>query len=163
MRMVLFLKILVFTVLVPATVVGYIPWSLVRDIPYGLTPWSIPAAICSVAGVAIYLWCAYDFGVAGRGTPAPIDAPKHLVVRGLYRYVRNPMYVGVMLVLAGWNILYRTESLMKYTIGAFVFLNLLVFFYEEPHLLRLFGKEYSAYRSRVGRWLPGIGRKTSLT
>jgi protein-S-isoprenylcysteine O-methyltransferase Ste14 len=154
--MVLFLKILLFTVLVPGTVAGYIPWTLVRDVPLGLTLWAIPAGFCSVLGVAIYLWCAYDFGVAGRGTPAPIDAPKHLVVNGPYRYVRNPMYVGVMLVLAGWILLYRTDGLMNYTIGAFVFFNLFIFFYEEPHLQRLFGAEYTAYRLRAGRWLPRI-------
>ena len=157
--MLLFLKILVFTVLVPGTVAGYVPWSIVRGVSLAVTPWVIPAGICSVAGVAIYLWCAYDFGVAGRGTPAPIDAPKHLVVRGLYQYVRNPMYVGVMIVLAGWNMLYRTDSLLNYTIGVFVFFNLLVFFYEEPHLKRLFGEEYSDYRSKVGRWLPRIRPK----
>ncbi len=97
--MILFLKIVVFTVLVTGAVAGYFPWSIVRDVPLALTPWLIPAGLCSVAGVVIYLWCAYDFGVAGRGTPAPSDAPKHLVVRGLYQYVRNPMYVGVLMVL----------------------------------------------------------------
>ena len=157
--MVLFLKILVFTVLVPGTVAGYIPWSIVRGVPLVVTPWVIPAGLCSIVGVAIYLWCAYDFGVAGRGTPAPIDAPKRLVVRGLYQYVRNPMYVGVMLVLAGWTMLYRIEGLVNYTVGAFVVFNLLVFFYEEPNLQKLFGAEYADYRSRVGRWLPRIRRR----
>jgi protein-S-isoprenylcysteine O-methyltransferase Ste14 len=66
------------------------------------------------------------------------------------------MYVGVMLVLLAWNMLYQTNSLMSYTIGAFVFFNLFVFFYEEPHLRRLFGEEYAAYRLRVGRWLPRL-------
>lgn len=159
MVMVLFLKILVFSVLVPGTVAGYFPWSIVRDIPLVITPWVIPSALCAVVGVAIYLWCAYDFGVAGRGTPAPIDAPKHLVVRGLYRHVRNPMYVGVVLVLAGWNMLYRVESLFNYTVAVFILFNLLVFFYEEPHLRQLFGDEYSEYRSKVGRWLPRIRRR----
>lgn len=69
------------------------------------------------------------------------------------------MYVGVMLVLAGWNMLYRVESLLNYTVGAFVFFNMLVFFYEEPHLQRLFGDEYTDYRSKVGRWLPRIRRQ----
>ncbi len=154
--MVLFLKVLVFTVLVPGTVAGLLPWYFVRGVPLALTPWINPAGVCFVVGVAVYLWCAYDFGVAGRGTPAPIDAPKHLVVRGLYQYVRNPMYVGVMLVLVGWNMLHRTDSLLNYTIGAFVFFNLFVYFHEEPHLQRLFGEEYSDYRSRVGRWLPRL-------
>jgi protein-S-isoprenylcysteine O-methyltransferase Ste14 len=160
--MVLFLKILVFRVLVPGTVAGHIPWSIVRGLPLVITPRVFPAALCSLVGVAIYLGCAYDFGVAGRGTPAPIDAPKHLVVRGLYQYVRNPMYVGIMLVLVAWYMLYRTDSLLNYIVGAFVFFNLFVFFYEEPHLQRLFGDEYTEYRSKTGRWLPRIrNRKRS--
>ncbi len=159
MQMVLFLKILVFTVLVPGTVAGYFPWSIVRGVPLLVTPWVIPAALCSVVGVSIYLWCAYDFGVVGRGTPAPIDAPKHLVVRGLYQYVRNPMYVGVLMVLLAWNMLYRTESLLKYTLAVFVLFKLLVFFYEEPNLQRLFGEEYSDYKAKAGRWLPRIRPK----
>jgi protein-S-isoprenylcysteine O-methyltransferase Ste14 len=156
--MLLFLKILVFTILVPGTVAGYFPWSIVRDTPFVMSPWVYPASLCSFLGIAIYLWCAYDFGVAGRGTPAPVDAPKHLVVRGLYRYVRNPMYVGVLLVLVGWNMVYRTDSLLNYTIGVFVLFNLLVFLYVEPQLQRQFGDEYSEYRSRVGRWLPRVRR-----
>jgi len=156
MRMVLFLKILVFTILVPGTVAGYFPWSIVRDVPLLVTPWVIPAGLCSIVGAAIYLWCAYDFGVTGRGTLAPIDALKHLVVHGLYRYLRNPMYVGVLMVLLAWNMLYQNESLLKYTLAVFLLFNLLVFFYEEPNLQRLFGEEYSDYRSIVGRWLPRI-------
>ena len=157
--MVLFLKILIFTVLVPGTVAGYIPWDIVRDRPFVMTPLVFPAALCSVVGVAIYLWCAYDFAVAGRGTPAPIDAPKQLVVRGLYRYVRNPMYVGVMSVLAGWSLLFPSQTLLNYTLGTFVVFNLLVFFYEEPALERQFGDEYLSYRSKVSRWLPRMRPK----
>ncbi|MFQ5546778.1 MAG: methyltransferase family protein [Woeseia sp.] len=152
--MVLLLKILVFTMLVPGMVAGYLPWSIVQDIPLRFTPWTYPAALCFVLGAGIYLWCAYDFGMAGRGTPAPIDAPKRLVVRGLYRYVRNPMYVGVVTVLAGWTILYRSTGLLKYTLAVFALFHLFVVFYEEPNLQRLFGEEYSAYRSKTGRWLP---------
>lgn len=157
--MLLFIKILVFTVLVPGTVAGYLPWYMVRDLPIEYTPWVYPAGLCFVVGVATYLWCAYDFGVAGRGTPAPIDAPKRLVVRGLYRYVRNPMYVGVVTVIAGWAMLYQSGNLLKYLAAVFVFFHLLVVFYEEPHLKRLFGDEYTAYRSKVGRWIPRAGFK----
>ncbi len=154
--MILFLKTLAFTVFVPGTVAGYLPWSMVRDVPLLVTPWVYPAGLCFAVGAAIYLWCAYDFGVAGRGTPAPIDAPKRLVVRGLYQYVRNPMYVGVLTVLAGWNMLYRTESLLKYTAAVFVFFHLFVVFYEELQLQRRFGDEYSDYRAQVARWIPRV-------
>lgn len=154
--MVLFLKILVFTVLVAGTVAGFLPWSMVRDIPFLITPWACPAGICFAVGTAIYLWCAHDFGVAGGGTPAPIDAPRRLVVCGLYRYMRNPMYVGVLTVLAGLILLYRTENLVYYALAVLVAFNLFVVFYEEPQLERLFGAEYAAYRSKVGRWIPGL-------
>ncbi len=157
--MVLFLKILVFTVFVPGIVAGYIPWSMLRDVPLVPALWVYPAGFCFAIGTAVYVWCAYDFGVAGRGTPAPIDAPRHLVVRGLYQNVRNPMYIGVVTVLAGWTLLYQSENLLKYTVAVFGAFHLLVVFYEEPQLQRLFGEEYSAYRSKVGRWIPRINAK----
>ena len=157
--MVLFLKILVFTVFVPGIVAGYIPWSMLRDVPLVSALWVYPAVFCFAAGTTIYVWCAVDFGVAGQGTPAPIDAPKHLVVRGLYQNVRNPMYVGVVTVLAGWTLLYQSENLLKYTVAVFGAFHLFVVFYEEPQLQRLFGEEYSAYLSKVGRWIPRINAK----
>lgn len=158
--MILFLKIAVFTVLVPGTVAAYVPYWLVRDIQLVFTAWVYPAGLCFLVGTAIYLWCAFDFGMAGGGTPAPVDPPRQLVVRGLYRYVRNPMYVGVLTVLLGWNMLYRVDTLLKYTIVVFVAFNVIVLFYEEPRLRRRFGEAYSDYRAKVGRWVPGFKSRT---
>jgi len=152
--MVIFLTILVFTVFVPGTVAGYPPWSVVRNAAVVVTPWVYPAGLCFAVGAAIYLRCACDFGVAGRGTSAPIDAPKHLVVRGLYQYIRNPMYVGVPTVLAGWTMLYRNETLLYYSAAVFIAFYLFVVFYEELQLQQQFGDDFSAYRSNVGRWTP---------
>jgi protein-S-isoprenylcysteine O-methyltransferase Ste14 len=105
-------------------------------------------------GASIYLWCAWDFAFAGRGTPAPVDPPKELVVRGLYQYVRNPMYIGVLLILLGESLLFESGTLFRYTIVAFIFFYLLVVLFEEPMLTRKFGESYQRYQQTVPRWLP---------
>lgn len=106
------------------------------------------------AGAALALWSILSFIVIGRGTPAPFDPPRLLVVRGPYAYVRNPMYWGACLALGGAALFYESGALLAY-IGAFmVIAHLFVLFYEEPTLVRLFGQEYDAYRHRVSRWVP---------
>jgi len=97
----------------------------------------------------------WDFARFGRGTPAPIDAPKRLVTRGLYRYTRNPMYVGVLTVILGWAVLFRAWALVAYALAVWSCFHSFIILYEEPHLRAQFGKEYEEYRVRVSRWLPG--------
>jgi len=119
------LKTLIFSILVPGTVAGIIPWlllqgsgSLVLRIP---SVWMI-GLLPLLLGVGLYLWCAGAFTFIGKGTPAPIDAPKVLVVQGLYRWVRNPMYVAVLSVVIGEAILFRSFLLVGYALvlwGAF--------------------------------------------
>jgi protein-S-isoprenylcysteine O-methyltransferase Ste14 len=92
--------------------------------------------------------------VKGLGTPAPIDAPKHLVVNGLYRFVRNPMYVGVFCVIVSRAIFCRSLPILFYLILFMVCANLFVQLYEEPHLRSVFGEQYIDYCHRVSRWLP---------
>jgi protein-S-isoprenylcysteine O-methyltransferase Ste14 len=92
--------------------------------------------------------------MGARGTPAPIDAPKELVVKGPYRYVRNPMYVGVLLAILGEAVYYETLLLVVYAAAAFLVVHTFVTTYEEPTLQRLFGEAYGRYRRRVGRWVP---------
>jgi len=101
----------------------------------------------------------WDFAVFGRDTPAPIDPPKKLIVHGLYRYSRNPMYFGCITAILGWAILFRATSLVFYAIVVFTCCHLFIVFYEEPHLQRKFGKEYDDYRAQVNRWLPKPGRQ----
>ena len=155
--MVLFLKNLLFTVLVPGTVAVLLPWRLasasLASRPPTVTDW-LPAAPAFLAGASIYFWCLWDFGRTGRGTPAPIDPPKTLVVRGLYRYVRNPMYVGVLLVIAGWALLVRARDLAFYGASVATAFHLFVVFVEEPMLRRQFGASYDAYCQQVSRWWP---------
>jgi protein-S-isoprenylcysteine O-methyltransferase Ste14 len=107
-----------------------------------------------VSGAALAVWCILSFAFLGRGTPAPFDPPRRLVLRGPYRYVRNPMYLGAALALAGAALFYRSGALLAYT-GAFLLvMHAFVVWYEEPTLRRTFGESYEAYRRQVRRWLP---------
>jgi protein-S-isoprenylcysteine O-methyltransferase Ste14 len=159
--MVLLLKNLLFTVFVPGTVAGFVPWLLSREESLAWGAGAALALLLFATGGAIYFWCVWDFATFGRGTPAPIDAPKSLVVRGLYRYSRNPMYVGVLTTLLGWVVLFASLRLLVYSACVGVCFQLFIVYYEEPHLSKTFGRSYDEYRSQVGRWIPGIGRRSS--
>ena len=107
----------------------------------------------AVAGGTLALWCIVTLTLIGRGTPAPFDPPRKLVVKGPYRYVRNPMYLGAALALCGAALFYRSIPLFGYA-GLFLLAtHVFVVWYEEPTLSRLFGADYEAYRARVGRWV----------
>jgi protein-S-isoprenylcysteine O-methyltransferase Ste14 len=149
----LLVKNLIFTGMAPGTVAGIIPWLLVGDRVAGGGAPRFLALLLYALGLAIYSWCVWDFASFGRGTPAPIDAPRRLVVRGLYRWTRNPMYVGVLAIVLGWAALFEHATVVVYAFCVFVAFHCFVVFYEEPHLTQLFGSEYSAYRERTGRWL----------
>lgn len=150
----LLLKNLLFTLLVPGSVAVYVPLWIVRDASPVAGP-GLAAAIAVLAtGAAIYAWCVWDFARFGRGTPAPIDAPKRLVVRGLYRFTRNPMYVGVLTVILGWALLFRSPDLLVYALAVGACFQLFIVLYEERRLASEFASQYDDYRSRVPRWLP---------
>ena len=157
------IKTLIFTVLVPGTIAVWIPYRLVSSpgprgsIPLGNLRYAGLAAI--LIGALIYLWCAWDFAFAGKGTPAPIDPPKELVVRGLYKYVRNPMYIGVLSLVLGQAVWFEAVTLFAYAGVVFLLFSAFVFFYEEPALKRKFGDSYKSYCETVPRWLPRVGRR----
>jgi protein-S-isoprenylcysteine O-methyltransferase Ste14 len=152
----LLLKSLLFTLVAPGTVAGWIPWLLVRDrSPASGSMLALAIGLFGLGG-AIYAWCVWDFANFGRGTPAPIDAPRKLVIRGLYRFVRNPMYVGVLAVILAWAVWFQAASLAIYALGVAACFHGFIRFYEEPHLQQEFGSEYAAYRDRVGRWIPRL-------
>jgi len=143
---------------VPGTVVGIVPWWLRDDAlaTRGIQAWAAVAVI--IVGVAIYLHTAFwGFAAIGGGTPAPIAPTKILVVRGLHRFVRNPMYIGVALVVAGQAWLFHSIKTAIYLACVGLVVHLFVVFYEEPTLARQFGEEYQRYRARVPRWVPKIG------
>lgn len=152
--MMLLLKNLLFTLIVPGTVGVYLPLLLARDRAMASGPWLVLALCLLAVGGAVYAWCVWDFATFGRGTPAPIDAPKRLVVRGLYRYTRNPMYLGVLTVILGWAALFQSSAVLYYALGFGVWFHLFVVLYEERRLTREFGAEYEDYRANVHRWLP---------
>jgi protein-S-isoprenylcysteine O-methyltransferase Ste14 len=105
-------------------------------------------------GAVIALCCIFTFAWIGRGTPAPFDPPRRLVIRGPYRFVRNPMYLGAGLALAGAALFYESLHLLAYGAIFLLACHLFVVSYEEPTLRRTFGSEYEAYCHRVRRWWP---------
>lgn len=152
--MLLFVKNLIFTLLVPGTVAVVVPLCVFSHPENVASIGAVFGAVSLVAGVSTYAWCLWDFMVTGHGTPAPIDPPKTLVVRGLYRWSRNPMYLGVLGVIAGWALLFRSLALTVYAACVALAFHLFVLLYEEPHLERTFGADYRAYCRRVRRWCP---------
>ena len=155
------LKTLIFTVIVPGTVTIYVPrWLLATELQpaFKLGAAHSLGLVLIALGAAIYAWCAWDFTFAGRGTPLPLDPPKELVVRGLYRYTRNPMYVGVLTVLLGEALWFGSRRLLGYTAAVALFFHLFITLYEEPALQRSFGDAYRRYRAVVPRWLLPLQR-----
>ena len=154
-------KTLVFTILVPGMIGGLTPWLLAQGAAQGSTPqgssvWLAVGLLLLVVGVGLYLWCAGAFTFIGKGTPAPIDAPKALVVQGPYRWVRNPMYIAVLLVILGQALLFRASLLVGYALLFWLIVHAFVVFVEEPSLRDQFGSSYDDYLRRVPRWIPRL-------
>ena len=149
------LKSLLFLVLAPGMVAGYIPLVLLRQGPQIETGvFALLAFPLWLVGGSILLWSFWNFLHEGRGTPAPTDPPKELVAAGFYRYVRNPMYVGILLLLIGHFLWLGYWWLLVYTGFAFLNTHLFVVLYEEPTLKKKFGATYEEYLRRVPRWIP---------
>ncbi|MBI2682187.1 MAG: isoprenylcysteine carboxylmethyltransferase family protein [Acidobacteriales bacterium] len=112
------------------------------------------------AGLAIGTACAFEFAWTGQGTPAPFDPPRFLVTNRLYVYVRNPMYIGALMVLFGQVLIYRPfiPGLLWYALGFWAVVHFLVLLYEEPTLRKKFGKDYEEYCLQVPRWIPRLKR-----
>jgi len=106
-----------------------------------------------VLGTTLLLWCVRDFYVSGKGTLAPWAPPQNLVVTGLYRYSRNPMYIAVALILCGWALTFRSAGLAIYALVVVVAFHLRVVINEEPFLARTHGDQWVNYRATVPRWL----------
>lgn len=152
----LLLKNVIFTVLAPGTVVGLLPWRILVWTGGDAIPavgWlQVLAVVPAVTAVGIYVWCVYDFMVVGRGTPAPVDPPQELVVRGLYRVTRNPLYVAVFCMIAAEAMFFASAWLLLYAAAMGIVFQSFVVLYEEPTLRRLFGAAYADYTTSVPRW-----------
>ena len=144
--------------LLPGVVAFAVPWLLA---PESATFIDRRGLVPLVAGTAILLWCVREFYVAGRGTLAPWAPPEALVVTGLYRYSRNPMYVGVLLILGGWAVGFRSWTLAFYALLVMITFHLRVVFFEEPFLARTQGERWSSYKARVPRWI-GLPRTDKM-
>jgi len=107
-------------------------------------------------GACLAIWCVLAFAVVGKGTPAPFDPPRRLVVRGPYKVVRNPMYLGAGLALGGAALYYQSGALAMFGLVFLFVTHVFVRLYEEPTLRRTFGEDYERYSRRVGRWLPKV-------
>jgi protein-S-isoprenylcysteine O-methyltransferase Ste14 len=148
----------IFTIVAPAMLAFWVP-QLIAPASTAAPAWAQVAGwLLIVLGALGYLWCALDFVRYGFGTPAPIAAPEELVMRGLYRHTRNPMYVSVLLVVIGQAALRWSGAILLYAATFVIIVNIFVRAYEEPTLARKFGESYLGYRRRVPRWF-GI-RKT---
>src|ERR1700724_1113316 len=148
----------VFFVVAPFTLAGLVPWSIpggqLRPPFLGLELTRGIGAIMILAGVPGLVDAFARFALQGLGTPAPIAPPKHLVVTGLYRYVRNPMYVAVVSLIFGQGLLFGSVGVLEYGMVVWLGFHIFVLAYEEPTLRAKFGDEYKEFCANVRRWLP---------
>jgi len=153
------LRSILWTLLMPGVVAGYIPWRFFGVARAQLTlvnPVHILALLMRGLGAALLIACIWEFARSGRGTLSPVDPPRELVVRGLYRYVRNPMYLSVTMIVLGEVLLSGSRALFIYWVVFFSAANLFVIGYEEPNLRRRFGASYERYTQHVRRWIPRL-------
>ncbi|MHC4844945.1 MAG: methyltransferase family protein [Planctomycetota bacterium] len=155
---------MIFTIVAPGTVAGLLPWLIagasIESLPFDpaldLGAWRLLGWPLVAIGAAGYLSCAFHFTFEGEGTPSPFDAPTTFVAVGLYRFVRNPMYVAVGTTVLGEALLYQDANLLLHIGALWMLFHSFVVFYEEPHLRKRFGAEYEDYRARVPRWIPRL-------
>jgi protein-S-isoprenylcysteine O-methyltransferase Ste14 len=145
----------------PTIVAGIVPWLLTRwdadDQPVVLR---ILGVVVLLVGAALVLETTTRFALHGRGTPVPWAPPERFVERGSYRYVRSPMYLGVILLVVGQALLLGQEILFGWAVVAWLMFTGFLAFYEEPQLVRRFGASYDDYRRRVRRWIPARPRSS---
>lgn len=142
----------------PALVLALFPWYITHfRIPAGQSAGMLAAAGALVAaGLVPLLESIFRFVMVGRGTLVPVLPTEHLVVSGLYRHVRNPMYTGVITVLAGEGLLFRNGHMVVYLGIIWLIMHLFVSLYEEPTLARRYGEEYARFKRNVPRWIPRV-------
>lgn len=149
-----------FLVIAPGTLAGYVPWSLSRwhvaSPLLGFFPFRVMGALLIALGLPVLLDSFARFAIQGLGTPAPVAPPRHLVVTGLYRYVRNPMYVAVTSLILGQGLLFGEVRVFEYGLVVLLGFHLFVLLYEEPALRSKFGEEYKEFCAHVPRWLPRL-------
>jgi protein-S-isoprenylcysteine O-methyltransferase Ste14 len=150
----------IFLVLAPGTIAGYVPWLIchwhVAAPLAGFFSFRILGVLLIAAGLPVLLESFARFALAGLGTPAPIFPTRHLVVSGLYRYVRNPMYVAVASLILGQGLFLGDVHVLEYGIAVWTAFHLFVLLYEEPTLRITYGSEYEDFCTNVPRWVPRL-------
>ena len=148
----------VFLVIAPGLIAGWVPWWISHwqlEAPFfGMQFFRFVGAALLTLGLAGLLDSFVRFALQGIGTPAPVFPTRHLVVTGLYRYVRNPMYVAVVSAILGQGLLLGNLKLLAYGGLVFLLFHLFVLVYEEPTMRATFGSEYESFCARVPRWIP---------
>ncbi len=152
----MFFRALLAFLLVPVVVAGITPYLLAQYDPFKGSPYLLLGLIVIGFGLMMLLWCVRDFYVAGKGTLAPWDPPKKLVTIGLYRHVRNPMYIAVFFILSGWIITTASPFIFGFSICLLTAFYFRVKMHEEPWAEKRFGTEWQVYKNHVPRWLPQI-------
>jgi protein-S-isoprenylcysteine O-methyltransferase Ste14 len=151
----MFVRALFAFLALPGVVAGLIPAMIVYR-GGNFHDGSVTGFVVGAIGLGLLLWCVRDFFVSGKGTLAPWDPPKHLVVVGLYRFVRNPMYLAVLTTVLGWSVAFHSIWVGSYLLLLAIGFHLRVILYEEPCLRRQFGAEWEVYSASVPRWLPEV-------
>lgn len=148
---------ILFFFLVPGTFAGLIPWWITRwDTSYSNTALIVVGGLMVAAGLLALIASFARFALDGLGTPAPVAPPKTLVVTGLYRFVRNPMYVAVMTIVLGQALVFYSAALIAYGVAVWLAFQAFILMYEEPTLRVTFGDPYAAYFAAVPRWIPRL-------
>jgi len=150
----------IFLVIAPGIVAGYVPWRICRwhvGVPLlGISWFRLVGVLLIAAGLPVLLDSFTRFALQGLGTPAPILPTRHLVVTGLYQYVRNPMYVAVVALILGQGLFFGSFGVLQYGIAVWAGFYLFVLVYEEPILRSSYGLEYEDFCANVPRWIPRL-------
>lgn len=149
-----------FLIIAPGTIAGYVPWLIcrwhVQEPLAGIFAFRILGVLLMAAGLLVLLDSFARFALQGLGTPAPIFPTRHLIVSGLYRYVRNPMYVAVVSLILGQGLFFGNLRVLEYGIAIWGAFHLFVLLYEEPTLKNTYGSEYDTFCANVRRWVPRL-------
>lgn len=155
------LRTLVYLLVLPIPLIGVVPWWLHRvaegPLVWSGSGWQWFGVWLILNGVGLAGWCVNLFNAEGRGTPVPFDPPRRFVVSGPYRFVRNPMVLGIFLVLWGEAVVYQSQAVLLYALGLMGAGWVFVRYVEEPELERRFGEAYLVYKRQVPRWIPRPG------
>ena len=150
----------IFLVVAPGFVAGLVPWWISHwqlEGPFlGLQVFRLAGALLVAMGLIGLLNSFVRFALQGLGTPAPVFPTRHLVVAGLYRYVRNPMYIAVVMTILGQALIFGNAGLLEYGGIVWLLFHLFVLLYEEPTLRATFGAEYDSFCAEVPRWIPRL-------